>query len=85
LIPLAYNEGVCNQIHKAVDEKLNLHEKRLNSHSERLDTIEQDGREYKVQISNLCTQVANLVNTIKWLIGLSVPAILTIIGLLLRK
>lgn len=82
---MTYNEELCKKIQERFDEKLNTHEKRLNNHSERLDTIEQDGREYNVQIANLCTQVSNLVNTLKWLIGLSVPAILTIIGLLLRK
>lgn len=82
---MAYNEELCKKIQERFDEKLNTQEKRLNSHSEKLDIIEQDGREYKVQIANLCTQVENLVNTLKWLIGLSVPTVLAIIGLLLRK
>lgn len=82
---MAYNEDLCREKHKAIDDKLTLGEKRMNSHSERLDAIEQDSREYKVQIANLCKQVEDLVNTIKWLLGISIPAILTIIGLLLRK
>lgn len=82
---MAYNEELCKKIQERFDEKLQTHEKRLNNHADRLDVIEQDGREYKIQISNLCTQVSNLVHTLKWLIGLSVPAVLTIIGLMLRK
>lgn len=82
---MAYNEELCEKIQERFDEKLQIHEKRLNNHADRIDVIEQDGREYKIQISNLCTQVSNLINTLKWLIGLSVPAALTIIGLLLRK
>ncbi len=82
---MAYNEGVCEQKHKALEEKCEVFNKRLNAHRERLDLIEQDGREYRVQIQNLCTQVGSLVTTLKWLMGLAVPSILTIIGLLIRK
>lgn len=82
---MAYNEGVCEQKHKALEDQLKVHDKRLNAHGDRLDVIEQDGREYKVQIQNLCNQVGSLVTTLKWLMGLAVPSILTIIGLLIRK
>ena len=85
MIQLTYNDELCKQIHREVNDKFILTEKRLNDHSERLDTMEQDSREYNVQISNLCKQVGDLVSTIKWLIALAVPTVLTIIGLMLRK
>jgi len=31
---------VCNEKHKRLDEKLEVHERRLNNHGERLDRIE---------------------------------------------
>jgi chromosome segregation ATPase len=82
---MAYNEELCKERHKAIDEKLGVHNTRLNNHVGRLDTLEQDGREIKTQINNLIKSIDSLVSTMKWLIGLSVPTILTIIGLLLRK
>jgi len=34
------NTGVCNERHKSIDEKLSVHERRLNAHSERISTME---------------------------------------------
>jgi len=82
---MAYNEELCKERHKTIDEKLEVHDTRLNNHAGRLDTLEQDGREIKTQINNLIKSIDSLVSTMKWLIGLSVPTVLTIIGLLLRK
>ena len=35
-----------------IKDKLETHEKRINNHGERLDKLEQDGRELKTEIKN---------------------------------
>jgi len=70
---MAYNEALCREKHKAIEDKMEVHDTRLNNHAGRLDTLEQDGRESKVQISNLIKSIDSLVSTIKWLIGLGLP------------
>ena len=77
---MAYNEALCREKHKAIEDKMEVHDTRLNNHSGRLDTLEQDGRESKVQISNLIKSIDSLVSTIKWLIGLGLPLAIAFIS-----
>ena len=51
-----------------IKDKLETHEKRINNHGDRLDKLEQDGRELKVEIKNLCENLRSLTNMIKWFI-----------------
>lgn len=73
------------EIRNGYDEKLATHEKRLNKHGERLDQIEIECKESAVQIKNLIKSIDSLVTTLKWMIGIAVPSLLTVLGLLLRK
>lgn len=66
------NEEVCTEVRKRVEEKLQVHDKRLNDHSSRLDKLEQNDKANAVRIDNLCTQIASLVTTMRWFIGLLV-------------
>jgi len=52
-----------------IKDKLETHERRINNHSERLDKLEQDGRELKTELKNLCENLKSLTNMIKWFIG----------------
>lgn len=52
-----------------VKDKLETHERRINNHSERLDKLEQDGRELKTELKNLCENLKSLTNMMKWSIG----------------
>lgn len=61
---------VCEVKHKNIEDKLKVHDDRLNAHAKRLDELSEDGREYKVQIQNLCKDIGNLVTTIRWFMGL---------------
>jgi hypothetical protein len=82
---MAYSEGICAEKHKALEEKIDLHNKRLNRHGERLGMIDKEITESQVQIKNLVKSIDALVTTLKWMIGLAVPSLLTVIGLLIRK
>jgi len=64
------NEELCLEKHERIKEKFNTHENRLNNHSARLDKLEQDGAELKVEIKNLCKQLEGLTSILKWFIGL---------------
>ncbi|NOW58940.1 peptidoglycan hydrolase CwlO-like protein [Clostridium saccharobutylicum] len=51
-----------------IKDKIETHERRINNHGERLDKLEQDGRELKTEIKNLCENLKSLTNMIKWFI-----------------
>jgi len=51
-----------------IKDKLETHEKRINNHGDRLDKLEQDGGELKVEIKNLCENLRSLTNMMKWFI-----------------
>ncbi|MEF9991322.1 MAG: hemolysin XhlA family protein [Peptostreptococcaceae bacterium] len=46
------------------------HDKRLNNHGDRLDKLEQQQCEFKVQIQNLVKSIEGLTTSIKWALGL---------------
>jgi hypothetical protein len=49
---------------------LDVHEKRINNHSDRIDKLEQHQCEFKVQIQNLVKSIEGLTTSIKWALGL---------------
>jgi len=65
-------ERLCEEKHKAVDKILEVHDKRLNNHGDRIDKLEQGQSEFKVEIKNLCKDIQGLTATLKWFIGLMV-------------
>ncbi len=72
---------VCVEKHRRIDEKLDVHDKRLNEHAKQLDDLSVSDAKNTTEINNLCKQIGDLVNTIRWLIGiLIVPMLGGIIG-----
>lgn len=67
---------VCTEKHKRVDEKFDVHERRLNNHSERIDKLEQYQAKATVQVENLCKQIKALVTTIWSAIGITITTLL---------
>lgn len=61
---------LCKIKHQAIDEKLNIAEKRLNSHGQRLDKLEQNAVRLEERLDNLIKQLSSLNSTMKWFIGL---------------
>lgn len=49
---------------------LDVHEKRINNHADRIDKLEQQQCEFKVQIQNLVKSIEGLTTSIKWALGL---------------
>jgi len=63
---------VCEEKHKRIDERLDVHDTRLNNHSERIDELERYQSKTETQIANLCEQIKSLVTTMRWFMGLIV-------------
>jgi len=69
----AYMEKlICEEKHRRIDEKFEVHERRLNNHSERLDRIELTSGRLEERLNNLIQQLEQLNKTMKWFIGLLV-------------
>lgn len=68
---------VCNEKHKRLDEKLEVHERRLNNHGERLDRIELTSGRLEERLNNLIRQLEQLNKTMKWFIALMVGSFIT--------
>lgn len=80
-----YDEKLCKERCKTVDEKLNLHDKRLNNHADRLDKLEQSEIENRTEIKNLIKKMDDFISTIKWGLGIFVTVSIFVIGILLKK
>jgi len=66
------DEKICDERHRRLDEKIVVHERRLNNHSERLDRIELTSGRLEERLNNLIQQLEQLNKTMKWFIGLLV-------------
>lgn len=62
----------CEERHSQINYRLDIAEKRLNSHSERLDRIELANGRLEERLNNLIQQLESLNTTMKWFIGLLV-------------
>ncbi|MBN3361761.1 hemolysin XhlA family protein [Clostridium botulinum] len=60
-----------------MEEKINVHDIRLNDRSKRIDKIEQKQSRTDTKIENLCDKLKQLVSVLKWYIGLSVGALVS--------
>ncbi|ACO86868.1 hemolysin XhlA family protein [Clostridium botulinum] len=68
---------VCEEKHKRIEEKINVHDIRLNDHSKRIDKIEQNQSRTDAKMENLCDQLKQLVSVLKWYVGLTVGALVS--------
>jgi hypothetical protein len=69
------NEKICDKMHKAIDAKLIQHEKQIDEHDVKIDTLVRSDAANTIEIKNLCKQISDLVTTIKWLIGILVTSL----------
>lgn len=71
---MEYNENLCKEKHKRIDERLDVHDTRLNAHSERLDCIEKANSVLQERLDNLIKQLSQLNSMLKWFMGLMIGA-----------
>jgi uncharacterized coiled-coil protein SlyX len=55
-----YNERICEERHKRIDELLKLHNDRLNAHSTDIDSLNEAKAEDKNEIKNLLKSLDTL-------------------------
>ena len=70
-------KSICEERHRQIDYRLDITEKRLNSHSERLDRIELTSGRLEERLNNLIQQLEQLNKTMRWFIGLLVGSYVT--------
>ena len=68
---------VWEEKHKQIDYRLDVHDKRLNSHSERLDRIELANGKLEERLNILILQLENLNKTMKWFITALIGAFIS--------
>ena len=71
------DKSVCDERHNQINYRLDVHEKRLNSHGERLDRIEMTSGRLEERLNNLISQLENLNTTMKWFITALVGAFIS--------
>lgn len=69
-------ENVCIEKHKRIDERMEIQDKRLDNHSNRLDKLEQFESSTRIEIRNLIEQIKNLVNTLRWFTGITITTLI---------
>ncbi|WP_290059860.1 hemolysin XhlA family protein [Paraclostridium bifermentans] len=55
---------------KVKEHIIDVHERRINNHAERIDKLEQNDVKRDTQIENLCKSIEGLTTSIKWALGL---------------
>ncbi len=71
------DKSVCDERHRQINYRLDVHERRLNSHGERLDRIEMISGRLEERFNNLIQQLEQLNKTIKWFITALVGAFIS--------
>jgi hypothetical protein len=59
------NSRICEERHRNLEEKIEIHDKRLNTHGEKLDKLENSQIRTEVVVENLCKEIESLVVAIK--------------------
>ncbi len=62
---MEYNDKLCAEIHKRIDERDDTQDRRLNNHAERIDNLEKYQSRSEEKVLSLCEQIRNLVSTIR--------------------
>lgn len=63
---------ICEQRHKQIDYRLDVQDKRINDHSQRLDRIEISNGKLEERLDSLIKQLEGLNTIMRWFIGLLV-------------
>ena len=76
---------VCELKYGQLVEKLDKQEIAITEHTKEISELKQTNMEFKTQIKELCGKVDSLVTTLRWGIGLMVPTLVTLLGILIKK
>lgn len=76
---MTMDDKQCETYRKIVDDKISVHDKRLDNHSERLDKLENYKYMIDERINHLIEKIDDLMGSMKWLtrgIGTAIIGIL---------
>jgi hypothetical protein len=68
---------------KSAHHRLDDHQVILSKHSSQLDALIANDSRNSANIVNLICRIDGLIATIKWMIGIMVPTLISIIGMLI--
>lgn len=71
------DDKLCEIRHQRLDEKIDVHERRINNHSDRLDIIERVNGRLEERLDGLIKQLSALNSTMKWFMGLLLGGIVS--------
>ena len=74
---MAENVEVCKVIHKSIDEKFDLNEKRLNDYIKRIDCLEQSQARTEENLKGLVKELSGLNTTLRWFVGAMVGSLIS--------
>lgn len=60
-----------------INHQLEVNERRLNNHAERIDKLEQNERELQIEIKNLCKNIQSLTSVMKWFVTALIGAFIS--------
>ena len=63
-------DRLCEVKHEQINEKLELHNRRLNSHAEEIETLKISDATNTNEIKNVCKQMSSLTKAIWGLVGM---------------
>ncbi|MFT8313166.1 MAG: hemolysin XhlA family protein [Clostridium sp.] len=81
----SYDAKLCEERHKTIDTKLKDQKDRLDSHSKRLDILEQNEVANRTEIKNLIKKMDTFITVIMWGLGIFVTVSIFILSTLLKK
>lgn len=70
-------DDLTKQKFERIDEKMKVHDHRLNNHSTRLDALEREISRFEARLEGLIKQLEALNTTMRWLIGVLVGALVS--------
>lgn len=70
-------DELCKEKHRAINNCLDTHTKRLNNHSDRIDNLEKFQSGTVIKIEHLIEQITSLISAIKWGTGITITTLLS--------
>lgn len=70
------NESICNERHKAIEEKFGRHEKWLGEHEVKIDRLDRSDATNTQAINDLCKRIAGQTKAIWGLVSMVAAALI---------
>ena len=65
-------QAICKEKYEMVEKDNAIRDKRLDSHSDRLDRLEHTQVKTETIVQNLCNQLKGLITALWWFVGVTI-------------